>query len=589
MVRLEDEPTQSDLPDKRPVSTATSGRIPFTVRVGVTGHRTLVPDRLGTLQSQIDSAFERVNLMFPGTADTEVVYTAVSSLAEGADRLVGDAVLQRSGGRLEVVLPMRERAYLEDFASEDSRHEFRRLLRSASRVIPAPETRPEEELDPEERKRQYQWASRHVVDRCDILLALWDGKPPRGEGGTADTIRYALEKSVPVICVPTEGGEVIEDRGEGEVNGVFHATGFEGRIYRLDRATGRHHALPLEETRRSLEQLDEYNHAPKILFNDSLLAPGRFEREVLAETMHLPEGPRGVDLEPLIDAIRPYYVWADRRALFFQRWYTLGILTIFGAAATAVLSAALESIFDIGWFLIVESALLCSIGLVVYFGRRFLLHDQWINSRYLAERFRSTIFLKAAGVGGGRTGEIDPPSLRNESTDWLRRAYDYVWETTPDPKKASLEDLRAFLTERWIQPQIDYHVNKSSKHSARDSWLLTLSLLLFGVTVLLAMVHVADWVHSFAPKPLTNTIAVLATSLPAFGSAMAGVSAHLQYHRHAAVYAGMANQLESVKQRAVNAPTYSSMRVAAIDADEIMTSEQRDWLGVMRFIDLDVG
>ncbi len=32
---------------------------------------------------------------------------------------------------------------------------------------------------------------RHVTDECDVLVAAWDGTPPRGTGGTADTVRYA--------------------------------------------------------------------------------------------------------------------------------------------------------------------------------------------------------------------------------------------------------------------------------------------------------------------------------------------------------------------------------------------------------------
>ncbi len=30
-----------------------------------------------------------------------------------------------------------------------------------------------------------------VVERCDLLLAIWDGHPAHGLGGTADIVAYA--------------------------------------------------------------------------------------------------------------------------------------------------------------------------------------------------------------------------------------------------------------------------------------------------------------------------------------------------------------------------------------------------------------
>lgn len=40
-----------------------------------------------------------------------------------------------------------------------------------------------------------------VVALCDKLLAVWDGKPSRGLGGTADVVQYAqsLRRSVAIV------------------------------------------------------------------------------------------------------------------------------------------------------------------------------------------------------------------------------------------------------------------------------------------------------------------------------------------------------------------------------------------------------
>jgi hypothetical protein len=45
-----------------------------------------------------------------------------------------------------------------------------------------------------------------VVDRCDALIAVWDGEKSRGRGGTAEIVGYAQEQGVPIAWVHTAGG-----------------------------------------------------------------------------------------------------------------------------------------------------------------------------------------------------------------------------------------------------------------------------------------------------------------------------------------------------------------------------------------------
>jgi hypothetical protein len=106
----------------------------------------------------------------------------VSALAEGADRLVAKKVLTNKDARLEVALPLPEEEYLEDFKDEASKEEFLCLLGQASET-------PWQALDGLDREVAYERAGRYVVDRCDALIALWDGKKSRGRGGTAENRR----------------------------------------------------------------------------------------------------------------------------------------------------------------------------------------------------------------------------------------------------------------------------------------------------------------------------------------------------------------------------------------------------------------
>ena len=171
---------------------AGEGRLPFVLRIGVTGHRELAdPGSLGpAVRTAIQGLVER--LLGPGAAPSLLV---ISALAEGADRLVAREVLARPGAELEAALPLPAREYLADFAAEASRTEFTELLGRAARVWLAPPG--------SSRAEAYERAGRHVVDRADVLVALWDGQPPRGRGGTAAIVAYARDHGVPVAWIST--------------------------------------------------------------------------------------------------------------------------------------------------------------------------------------------------------------------------------------------------------------------------------------------------------------------------------------------------------------------------------------------------
>jgi hypothetical protein len=203
-----------------------------TIRVGVTGHRNLEFERSDALQTMTEVALDRIRCLFEPEGDATVVLTVVSALAEGADRLVARAVLGTQGGRLEAVLPFEEENYSKDFADEESKAAFLALCQRASVVVAGPDMEAGQVDDPDARARRYEWAGRYVVDDCDVLLALWDGQPSRGRGGTAETLLYALEQSTPILCILTEGATLVEYLGKGEIDEAFEATGIFDRSFK---------------------------------------------------------------------------------------------------------------------------------------------------------------------------------------------------------------------------------------------------------------------------------------------------------------------------------------------------------------------
>jgi hypothetical protein len=169
------------------------------LRVGVTGHRALA-DPEG-LADAVDAELDRlvaVRAEAAGRAgDQPVAVELRTSLAEGADRLVAVRVLAR-GGRLVVLLPLAADDYRQDFATDASQRAFDRLSAVADEVRVA------DVPDGSTREVAYEVAGHGVVEGSDVLLALWDGQPSQGRGGTAEIVEHARRSGLEVVVIPTE-------------------------------------------------------------------------------------------------------------------------------------------------------------------------------------------------------------------------------------------------------------------------------------------------------------------------------------------------------------------------------------------------
>lgn len=155
-------------------------------RIGVTGHRKLAD--MAAIEAGVDAALATIETRFP-----KEPLRILSSLAEGADRLVVRRVLLRPGARLVAVLPLPRLDYMTDFKSQQSREEFLALVGEAETVIEMPAR--------DNRVEAYEQAGRYVVEHSDVLVAVWDGLPARGRGGTAEIAAWARGLGKAVIRV----------------------------------------------------------------------------------------------------------------------------------------------------------------------------------------------------------------------------------------------------------------------------------------------------------------------------------------------------------------------------------------------------
>lgn len=162
------------------------------MRIGITGHQTL----RGTLGwDWIEKEIQRVLAKWCPHC------VGITSLATGADQRFAKIMLEM-GGAIEVVVPFPE--YETRIRNEDDRCAYRRLLGAARAVLTLSGEANNDELS-------YLVAGQRVVDRSDLLLAVWDGKPAAGVGGTADIVAYARLHDKRIAHVNPVTGDVPVD------------------------------------------------------------------------------------------------------------------------------------------------------------------------------------------------------------------------------------------------------------------------------------------------------------------------------------------------------------------------------------------
>lgn len=153
------------------------------MRVAVTGHRGLPVET----ERLVDAAIRARLAALPG------VVVGVSCLADGADQIFARAVLD-AGGELEVVIPAKR---YRDGLPAESWPAYDELLGKASVVRPLDRVESDEQAHMD--------ASRLMLDHADRLFAVWDGRPARGYGGTADVVLLARERGLDVDVIWPDG------------------------------------------------------------------------------------------------------------------------------------------------------------------------------------------------------------------------------------------------------------------------------------------------------------------------------------------------------------------------------------------------
>lgn len=150
-------------------------------RLAVTGHRGLSE----TTTSLVDAALRRE---ISKRAENGPLI-GLSCIADGADTLFARAILDH-GGTLHVIVPAHR---YRDGLPQEHHPTYDALIAEAAEII---------ELDHvESNPNAHMDASLRMLADTDELVAVWDGQPARGPGGTADVVDAARSRGIPVTIV----------------------------------------------------------------------------------------------------------------------------------------------------------------------------------------------------------------------------------------------------------------------------------------------------------------------------------------------------------------------------------------------------
>ena len=583
-------PTSSDAPPK----------VALALTLGVTGHRPDVLNGRGDpVEHRLVAVFDEIMAF---VANTAVVHGAlfdsavpqfhlVSPLAEGADQIAASVALAK-GFTLGATLPFARGTYEQDFAAGPPREAFHALVAQAQSVLELPGDR-------DASLAAYVMAGRATIAHCDLLIAIWDGEPPRGRGGTAEVVEIALLQGTPILHVPLDPDQPLRLLWSGldphvcttRENCYAAAVPYSAEALNmvldailLPPASLRERSFIQDYYREHERKLNLRLEYPLLL---ALTGVVRVRRTNVRATP-LPQAlegewkafrgacGQGHGIETDLDPLQRAYCWSDQLARHFAQTYRSGHIFNFLVGAAAVLTALAGLILPQGKLLLAlaELTMIAAIIANTQIGVKHGWHRRWLDYRQLAERLRPMRSLKLLGVAAPRR-DLNAKLDQRRWTEWYAAG---MWRAMRSPAGVmrAPAQLAMALKEHELTPQIAYHRKAAQIAVELDHRLHLIGLALFAATVIGCLVLIVgyfivpDWVSANA-----KIFVILSAGLPAVGTALFGI-------RVQGDFAGTA-------QRSLSTATRLQESVAAVSSVIELTRAADVFEEAARFMLTDLG
>jgi hypothetical protein len=479
--------------------------------VGFTGHRRLedAPGVAGVIREAIAALRKEA----PGE------WIALSSAAAGSDILFAREALAL-GCAWQAVLPLPAAEFKADFSAAEWAEAEALLARAEQvRVLSEGGAREDAFLD----------AGMETVHDADVVLAVWDGEPARGKGGTADVIAYARDLGRPLIIIDAQTLAVRRENA-----GAFVA---------------RDH------------DLEYFNHLPP--------APA---------TAYGASNPFGAPQEILAFQRKVDHT-ASRGAPQFRR--LIASTTVLHVLATLIAAAGLA--FSLHAAVLPWMKLVCLAGAL---GVALLLHKQgahhhWVRSRLAAEFCRSALATWGLPRAAPIFAELDLPGMR-----LLARALQVLHRRTAGAQPVPMEDFKRLYLEHRIDDQLGYYERRLAKALPQlvrlrsGFWIATVSAI--TCTAAYALHHV--WNYAELPPAVEEWLFYfLPISLPVVAAAFISLISINDLHRRVARYREMQSVLQAARKQIAYSRTWSSLERVVQRTEQALLQEVIEWHSITSF------
>lgn len=525
-------------------------RTPATIRIGVTGHRDLTDTQKIMAAEGVRKVLDLLDRWLSDNLKHSAhAFVVISPLAEGADRIVAREVLGWAKAdphylpEMEAVIPFPVDDYKTTFTGEEAREEFDALLKRARSVKVLEKSRPA--------NGAYVAVGHYVVHASDVLIAVWNGMPASGRGGTGDIVEYARSLGQSIFIIDPASGRITEEWNKSwTLDSLKYLD-----VYNAEKLGAKELAEYMEKRYRSLEKKTKAAGLP----------------EEVIDPIKLDLLPKYARASLLAKRYQFYYLWAG--SLIY-------ILSALSVTAVAVQILFIDYIVK-GMPILVwaEFFMILTVLVLMWALEHFMLHRRWIDYRFLAERLRIAMFLSIAGIEFKPLKYPSNFSLSHQSDYWIVKAFGWTLHKRPrTTARGSLEASKKFLLDAWIDDQISFYEKKYEKNEGRTRTLDLLGYTMFIITLVAALAHATNS-ERFFPGLLDNSnyITFIAIVFPMVGALLVGFQVHREYKRNAERYKQMVGPLFSISRQIRVAQDDETLANLLEKANDLMLKENQDW------------
>ena len=483
-----------------------ASQLPLFHVVGFSGHRQLADSV--SVAASIREALLSLRNDAPGE------WIALSSAAAGADLLFVRAALDLKIG-WEASLPLPVLDFERDFLPEEW-VEVKALLTHAEHLEIAAE--------PGSREEAYLSGGFEIVNRCDVLLVVWDGQPARGKGGTADVVGYARAMGRPIVIVNPDSKAVRREN--------FDTLRLHDANLRFLNAVPGKELGPVESSRALVTA---------------------FQKKVDDAATHS----------------SPHF----RRLIAITLWLHVG--------ATALATASLA--FDWHWVGLPWGKLLLLLAAlgVAYMVRTQRTHHHWTRCRLAAEITRSALAIWGLPKATRLFADFDWAGLEP-----LRRSLDVLHRRAARDSGADFDTFRQKYLAGRVDDQLAYFERQESRAIPLLGRLrLGFTLSSVGAivfTTLYALHGSIGW--PILPHLVEELLYYFAPiMLPVAAAAFISLISINDLHRRVARYREMCIRLETVRKEIAHSQTWAGLERAIAKAERVLLQEVFEWHSITSF------